>query len=249
MTSQNSTNRTLVSGTKVAAGVAANNAVLYRNAAGVLVGITPVANGFMSFDATGVPVAAALPALRTHEFVQVANTAARLALTAAQVQPGDEAFENDTKRTYKLIAADPTLVASWVLIGDIDLDASDIKTGTIDAARLPATGMTWSTVTTTAQAAAVGNGYFANNAAQVVFTLPATAALGQPLEIVGVGAGGWRLGQAAGQSIVMGELTSIAGPTGWIESTHAKDAVTLRAVSATQWQVVASQGNIEVKDV
>jgi hypothetical protein len=248
MTNQNSTNKTLVQGTKVGLSGAASQSVLFRNASGLLAALTPVNSGFVQWDASGNLVAAAIPLLRTHEFVQVPNTAGRLALATTQVQPGDEAYEIDTKRTYKLVAADPSLAPSWVLIGDIDIDASNITSGVIDAARLPTVGMTWTTVTAATQQAAVGNGYFANSATQIVFTLPATATAGQALEIVGLGAGGWRLGQAATQSIVMGDLTSLAGTPGWIESTHARDAVTLRAVSATQWQVVASQGNIEVKD-
>ena len=248
MTNQNALNRNLVQGTRVGVTGAVSQSVLFRNDSGLLAALPPVNSGFVQWDASGNLVAAAIPLLRTHEFVQVANAAARLALATTAVQPGDEAFEIDTKRTYKLVAADPTQTASWVLIADIEIDAADITSGTINAARLPAIGMTWTTVTATTQQAAVGNGYFANNAAQVVFMLPPTATAGQALEIVGVGAGGWRLAQAATQSIVMGDLTSLTGTTGWIESTHAKDAVTLRAVSATQWQVVASQGNIDVKD-
>jgi hypothetical protein len=92
--------------------------------------------------------------------------------------------------------------------------------------------VTWSTVTGTTQTIVPGSGYVANNAARITFTLPATAVLGDQVEVLGQGAGGWRIAQIAGQSIVYGDLTSLAGTTGYIESTHARDAVILRAQSA-----------------
>lgn len=109
--------------------------------------------------------------------------------------------------------------------------------------------LTWSTVTGTSQPIVPGSGYVANNAGRITFPLPATAVLGDEVRIVGQGAGGWRISQASGQSIVYGDLASIAGTTGYIESTHGKDCVILHALSATQWQVLSAVGILDVKDV
>lgn len=108
--------------------------------------------------------------------------------------------------------------------------------------------LVWSTITTTTQTIVPGSGYVANNAGRITFTLPATAVLGDEVRIIGQGAGGWRIAQVSGQSIVYGDLTSIAGTTGYIESTHGKDCVIIHALSNNQWQVVSSVGILDVKD-
>lgn len=104
-------------------------------------------------------------------------------------------------------------------------------------------GLTWSEVTGTTQAAAVNSAYIANNAAQVVITLPDTAALGDRLVIVGKGAGGWRVAQNAGEIINFGTESSSTGDTGYIESTHRYDTVELVCITAnTTWNVITSVG-------
>lgn len=59
-----------------------------------------------------------IAAISTHETVTVASQTARLALTTAQVQPGDEAIvtggTNAEKGRWLLTAADPSLTASWL---------------------------------------------------------------------------------------------------------------------------------------
>lgn len=59
-----------------------------------------------------------LPSLATSETYVVASTTERLALTTAQVQPGDIAVQtgNPGRGTYILRDADPTQAASWVLM-------------------------------------------------------------------------------------------------------------------------------------
>lgn len=182
---------------------------------------------------------ALIPAQRSHEFVEVANAAARLALTTAQVQPGDEAYEIDTGRTYKLTSADPTQASSWRLIADAIIDGSDIVSGTISVNRLgtgtpnasnflrgdgsfavPATGssFSWSEVTTTSASMSINTGYIANNAARVSLSLPTVAAQGSTIRVAGVGAGGWRITQAAGQQISYLGQQSTAGVGGYIEA-------------------------------
>jgi len=77
-------------------------------------------------DVTGHPISKAdlvdgkvptaqLPAISTNESVAVADQAAMLALTAAQVQPGDVALRSDQAgRRWILIGADPSILANWL---------------------------------------------------------------------------------------------------------------------------------------
>lgn len=105
----------------------------------------------------------------------------------------------------------------------------------------------WNTVTGTNQAAAINSGYLINAATLCTITLPATAAVGSILEIVGVGAGGWRLGQAAGQQVIFGSVSNTTGAGGQLNSTHQRDAIRLvNVIADTTWQVIGSMGNIDV---
>lgn len=108
-------------------------------------------------------------------------------------------------------------------------------------------GITWSEVLTTTQAAAVNNGYIANNASLVTITLPTTASVGSYIRIAGKGAGGWKVAQNASQLINFGNLPSTTGVTGFIQSTNSEDAVELLCVTANnEWSVISSIGNITV---
>jgi len=109
-------------------------------------------------------------------------------------------------------------------------------------------GLSWSESTGTTQALAVGTGYITNNVAQVVCTLPDTAALGSVIRICGKGAGGWRISQNAGESIIWDEGTSTTGGVGgYLASSDDHDAVEiLCTVADTTWTVISSKGNITV---
>jgi hypothetical protein len=99
--------------------------------------------------------------------------------------------------------------------------------------------MTWSTVSGTTQAAAVNNGYFANNAGTVTVTLPATAAVGSQVAVAGEGAGGWTLAANTGQTIQFGNVASTSGGS-W-SSTNQYDTIQVVCqVANTTWQVLSS---------
>lgn len=109
--------------------------------------------------------------------------------------------------------------------------------------------MSWVEVTGTSQAMSAGVGYVANNASLVTLTLPATAALGDSIRIVGKGAGLWKIAQNATQQIVFGKLPATVGTGGSLTALQATDCVALRCTTsgtATVWTVEASQGNITV---
>jgi hypothetical protein len=101
----------------------------------------------------------------------------------------------------------------------------------------------WSTVTGTSQTASSGSGYITNNASLVTVTLP-TPSVGALIEIVGLGAGGWRAQCASSHTIRLGQTVSAS--TGYAESTDRYDSMRAVGVSSTQWHVVYSVGNINV---
>jgi hypothetical protein len=101
----------------------------------------------------------------------------------------------------------------------------------------------WTNVTGTTQSIFPGNGYVTNNGSLVVLTLPATAAFGTVISIVGLGAGGWRIDQNAGQNIQVGSLSSTTGTSGSVASTNQFDSINLVCtVANTRW---ATHGGVQ----
>lgn len=97
-------------------------------------------------------------------------------------------------------------------------------------------GFSWTTVTGTSQAMLSNNGYIANNAGLVTLTLPATSAVGDEIDIIGKGAGGWKVQCGGGQTVVVGSSTTTSG--GSVASTNAKDAFyMICTVANTEWTV------------
>jgi hypothetical protein len=69
----------------------------------------------------------------------------------------------------------------------------------------------WTVVSGTNQQALANNGYLLTNSAQTLVTLPASPTIGDTLRISGAGAGGWKLAQNSGQSILNLYGQSMAG--------------------------------------
>lgn len=105
--------------------------------------------------------------------------------------------------------------------------------------------LSWTDVTGTSQSMAVNNGYTANNAALVTFTLPATAAYGSIIEVAGKGAGGWAIAQNSGQTIHFGSVNTTTGTGGSLASTLQYDTIRLLCtVANNDFTVLSSVGNI-----
>lgn len=110
-----------------------------------------------------------------------------------------------------------------------------------------ATGFSWTDVTGTTQAMITNNGYAADNAAAVTFTLPTTAAFGDRIALIGKGAGGWIITQGAGQSMIMGAAQTTLGAGGSFASNNRNDAVNLICtVANTTFAVTSVIGNITI---
>lgn len=91
------------------------------------------------------------------------------------------------------------------------LDAN--SNGTLDASEVTSmkyvcngAGISWVDVTGTSVQAASNTGYLADSASQVAITLPPSPALGDIVQVTGVGTGGWVVAQNAGQSVISKNL-------------------------------------------
>lgn len=118
--------------------------------------------------------------------------------------------------------------------------------GAITIATTGAASFSFTDVTGVSQTMVANNGYIANNAGLVTFTLPTTAAVGTVMEIVGAGAGGWLLAQNAGQSILAINVTTTVGVGGSLASTNTGDGVRLVCTIAnTKWTAIPT-GNLTI---
>ena len=106
----------------------------------------------------------------------------------------------------------------------------------------------WVDQTTASVTMSTNTGYTSDAGASLVtFTLPATASIGDFVEINGKNAGGYTIAQAAGQVIHYGNQVTTVGVGGSLASSNQWDCVKLRCVTAnTTWTVVSSTGNLTV---
>jgi|SRR6185369_12552216 len=119
-------------------------------------------------------------------------------------------------------------------------------TGSDPVAQTLANVSTWVDQTSSSVTMAINTGYVTDNGASLVtYTLPATAALGSVIEIVGKSSGGWTVAQTAGQSIGIGSQVTTTGVSGSLASSNAGDCIRMVCTTAnTTWRVVSGWGNI-----
>lgn len=104
----------------------------------------------------------------------------------------------------------------------------------------------WTSVTAISQALVKNNGYFANNAGVVTFSLPATASVGDTFQIQN-SQGGFTISQGAGQSVRIGNMVTTTGVGGSISSTALGDWITIVCnVANTGFVAKVEQGNLTV---
>ncbi len=96
----------------------------------------------------------------------------------------------------------------------------------------------FSSIAGTTQLAAINSGYVISNASQTTVTLPATAAVGDRVAIVGLGAAGWILQAGGSQTIKFLTQTTTSGGT--LTSTNLYDSVEVCCVIANTTWVVRS---------
>jgi hypothetical protein len=147
-----------------------------------------------------------------------------------------------------------TLTAPPITItgNGVTVTGSPVSLGGTVTLTVAAGGTPWVDVTGTTQTIVVNTGYIADNAAQVVFTLPSTAAIGDTFYITGkasAGTAGWQLKQNASQQVFFGSSSTTAGTGGSLTSTNQLDsirAVCVTAGASTIWNIISSIGNITV---
>lgn len=78
--------------------------------------------------------------------------------------------------------------------------------GNVNVAGTIAGVLKWQTVSGTSQQAQPNNGYLTNNDSQVTVTLPTAPNIGDIVRVSGIGAGGWKIAQNAGQTVLGANL-------------------------------------------
>lgn len=112
----------------------------------------------------------------------------------------------------------------------------------------PAGGVTWSVITAATKTMVVNEAYFANHATSVAFTLPATAAVGDTMQVVAMHASGtWSIAQNAGQTMYVGNTATTTGVGGSLTSISSGDWVEIVCrVANNDFQVTVRQGNVTI---
>lgn len=164
---------------------------------------------------------------------QITQTAAFDALSPTTTK-GDVIVNNGTNNIRVAVGSN-----GQILMAD-SAQASGVKW-----AADPAT-FTWTVTAGASATLAASNGYFANNAGVVAYTLPATAAVGDSFQIANMQAG-WSIAQGAGQSIQVGNVATTAGAGGSIASTAVGDWITIVCnVANTGFMAKVEQGDVTI---
>lgn len=108
-------------------------------------------------------------------------------------------------------------------------------------------GFTWNEETGTSATMAVENGYIANNASLVTLTLPATATVGEQIQVAGKGAGLFKIAQNASQTIHFINADTTTGTGGSLTAIEQYDCIELLCITEnTDWSVTDSAGNFTI---
>jgi hypothetical protein len=147
---------------------------------------------------------------------------------------------NDGTNGSQLLTPDHRIAAvGYAMVAGVLQSGADINAGAVTATTFSGNGaglsgvagaLPWVVVSGTSQQAVANTGYLASNSAEVTVTLPASPAVGDIVRVSGVGAGGWRIAQNAGQSVASG-IISLPG-----SSWTARD-------SNREWTCVASSAD------
>lgn len=153
---------------------------------------------------------------------------------------------NTTFTAYSVICAGTTAAGAFQNVSGLGSAGQVLKSngaGALPSWQTDAGSTVWSTQTTGTQAMSVFNGYIANGAGTITYTLPTTAAVGEVIELLNIGAGFPTITYTTGQSIRIGnQVTTIT--SGSLTSTATGDSLRLICtVANTTFQVVSSIGN------
>lgn len=183
---------------------------------------------------------------QTNTVTEIGSLTLHTALTVANGGTGQTTLTNHSVLVGAATSAITQLSAmtdGQILIGKTSNDPQIITptagTGltvtanstTLSYALTNPSGFAWTDATGATQTLAVNNGYITDHSATVVYTLPATAALGDTIKIVG------KLGLAtitpnANQQILIGSTSGAVGVTGTAVSNNVGDCIELVCITA-----------------
>lgn len=223
------------------------NQILYSSSANVISGITTGNNGVLITSAGGVPsISSTLPSAVQGNITSVGTiTSGTWNGTVIGPTYGGTGVNNGT--------------STITIGGNVTFSGAFTFTGTLTGATsvtFPTSG-TLATTTqvitpvdqTTGSVTMTSNHLYVtdNGASLVTYTLPTSSAIGDIVEIIGKSSGGWKIAQAAGQQINIGNSASTLGATGFVSSTLASDCIKLVCITAnTIWTNASVQGNVTV---
>lgn len=102
-------------------------------------------------------------------------------------------------------------------------------------------------VTGTTQTIAVNNRYSANNASLVTFTLPAAAAIGDTFEIMGKGAGLFKIAQNASGQMNFCSLQTTSGAGGSLQAIQQYNWIRCTCITTNNiWDVTGATGDYTI---
>jgi hypothetical protein len=218
---------------------------------GILSG-TPTANQILLSGASSTPAwstATYLPTLTANQLVYASSSN-----TMAQLTGANSAQLVSNSSGVPVWSA--TLTNGQIIIGSTGAtpSAATLTAGTGITITNGAASITiasnganpWVDETGSSVTMTANTGYTSDDGASLVtFTLPTSSAIGDWVEINGKGAGGWKIAQATGQQIHVGNVASTSGASGSVSSSNQWDCVRLRCVTAnTIWVVVSQQSSV-----
>lgn len=116
--------------------------------------------------------------------------------------------------------------------GNTTLEPSEVTANAYACNGVPGPGVSWQEIPGTSVQADANRGYLAtNDAKELIVTLPSAPLPGDLVQVTGIGAGGWRIAQNAGQFVATRHLTGEIGAA-WTERAAERG-----------WQAVASSAD------
>lgn len=184
--------------------------------------ITPGPQGALAVMTSNIGFGIAPYVGTARSILQVYKNSSLTNWTVSSLQLGDGQFATNTNNSTTTASAGQFISGNGFIVQNGSNSIS--------------VGYTYVSTTVTGTSATMGdnNSYIANNASRVTFTLPATLTNGARYIVAGLGAGGWKIAQNAGQSIRVGESVTTTGTGGYVQSANSTDCIMLVAVSTTQ---------------
>jgi len=229
---------------------ASNGGIVYSDASKMqILSGTATANQILLSGSSAAPsfsTATYLSTLTANELVYAssANTMAQLATansaTLITSAAGVPSFTSSFTDGQILIGSTGASPAPGTITAGIGISVTN-GAGSITIASV--TGVTWSSIAGTSQAAVVNHGYYVSNASLTTITLPDTAPAGSVIRVAGTGVGGWDIVPGVGQTIHVGSVPGTAS----VASSNQYDSIELLCtVTDTTWVTLSSQGNFNI---